>query len=66
MSRLSDVIKNSQVRWFGYVKRREDEHPARLVLEYKVKGTRPSGHPRKRWHRYVDDFLQKKELCYGK
>jgi len=60
VSLLSGVIKNTQLRRFGHVRRREDGHRARLVLEYKVEGTRPSERPRKRWHQYVDDFLQEK------
>ena len=57
---LDVTIKNSQIRYYGHIRRREEEHPTQLALTYKVDGTRPTGRPRKRWHQYVDDYLKER------
>jgi len=54
---LNTIIKNSQIRWYGHIRRREDSHPTQLALNYKVEGKRPTGRPRKRWSQYIDDYL---------
>ena len=57
---IATKIKNSQIQWFGHVRRRPPEHLVAQAYNYKIDGTRPTGRPRKRWHQYVDEYLQEK------
>ena len=44
-----DIIKANGVRWYGHVLRRDDGHVLRKALEFKVKGKRKRGRPKKTW-----------------
>ena len=57
---IATKIKNSQIQWFGHVRRRPSDHPISLAYNYKVDGTRPTGRPRKRWHQYINEYLMEK------
>ena len=42
-------VEETQLRWFGHVKRISDDRTAHQWLEWKPSTTRPPGRPRKRW-----------------
>ena len=48
------MAKVNRVRWYGHVLRRDDGHVLRKVLEFKVKGKRKRGRPRKTWKMQVE------------
>ena len=54
------IKKNSQIQWFGHVRRRPSHHPISLAYNYKVNKTGPTGRPRKRWHQYINEYLMEK------
>ena len=42
-------VEETQLRWFGHVKRMSDDRTAHQWLQWKPSTTRPPGRPRKRW-----------------
>ena len=48
------MAKANGVRWYGHVLRRDNGHVLKKALEFKVKGKRKQGRPRKTWKRQVE------------
>ena len=46
---ISNKIKENRLRWYGHVKRRDENHPTRKILEFEPTGRRALGRPRTRW-----------------
>jgi len=49
VSCITDKIRESRLRWYGHVQRREDDHCIKRILEAEVYGRRNRGKQRKRW-----------------
>ena len=56
---LENVLRRRRLRWFGHVKRRDEEDPLRRVGELVVEGRRPPGRPRKSWRKTVEEDMRK-------
>ena len=58
MLRLTETVVQmavvNGVRWYGHVLIRDDGHVLRKVLEFKVKGKRKRGRPKKTWKTQVE------------
>ena len=48
---IKDVLRRSRLRWYGHVRRREEDHILRRVLEMEVRGVRPVGGQKMKWRR---------------
>ena len=48
------MAKANGVRWYGHVLRRDDGDVLRKALEFKVKGKRKRGRPKKTWKMQVE------------
>ena len=48
---LEIVLRRRRLRWFGHVKRKDEEDPLRRAGELVVEGRRPPERPRKSWRR---------------
>ena len=46
---ISMKVKETRLRWFGHVMRREANHPTRRTLEMEPPGRRRRGRPALRW-----------------
>ncbi len=46
---IIEVLKRSRLRWYGHVRRREEDHILRRAAEMEVEGVRPRGRPKKTW-----------------
>ena len=57
-----EEVERSKLRWYGHVKRMEEDRKPRKYLEWKPQGRRPVGRPRKRWMEGVCDGLEKRGL----
>ena len=55
---IVDIMRRSRLRWYGHVKRREEDHVLRRALEMEVEGARPRGRPKKTWKRCVEEDMR--------
>ena len=49
IAKLGDNIWNASLRWYGYVKSREEGYVGKTMMEMAVSGRRKRGKPRRRW-----------------
>ncbi|XP_068219278.1 uncharacterized protein [Palaemon carinicauda] len=57
---LSDKIKESRLRWYGHVMRRDEQYIGRRVMEMEVPRRRRK--PKQRWMDCIKDDLRSKGL----
>ena len=63
VSEASRKVQEARLRWYGHLLRRNDEqHVAREVMEMEVNGTRKRGRPRIRWKDCIGDDMREKGL----
>ena len=43
------------MRWFGHVKRKDENSKCRRMMELEVEGRRPVGRPKKTWSKVVEE-----------
>ena len=55
---ISTRLKKSRLRWFGHVKRREQQNVCRRTLEMMPPGRRKRGRPKLRWMDCVRDDMK--------
>ena len=55
MENLEHRLKKTRLRWFGHVKRRDENIILRRVMELEVEGRRPVGWPKKTWSKVVEE-----------
>ena len=54
-------IQEKRLRWYGHVKRRDEDHVTRRTLEMELGGRRARGRPKRRWMDCVlEDMAQKR------
>ena len=51
---IKSKARESRLKWFGHVHRREQESNLRQVMDMEIPGRRPRGRPRGRWRDLVD------------
>ena len=47
------------MRWFGHVKRRNENSILKSAMELEVEGRRPVGRPKKTWSKVVEEDTRK-------
>ena len=55
-------IRSGRLRWYGHVMRKGDEDWVKKCMEYRVKGRRPIGRPRKTWLESVEADMAELEI----
>ena len=58
VSQMPVKARESRLRWFGHVKRRQDEYVGEQVLKMEVGGKRRRGRPKRRWMDVVNDDMR--------
>ena len=56
ISDIEDVIRCNRLRWFGHLKRMDEEKWPRKILNFEVNGSYPRGHPKKKWFNIRSDL----------
>jgi len=46
---VSLMIKNTRLRWFGHVERKDDNDSVKRCITWEVEGIRQTGRPKKTW-----------------
>ena len=57
---LDRMAKASNIRWYGYVLRKEDENVIMKALKFEVSGSR--GRPKQAWKKQVENEMKKNGL----
>ena len=55
-------LRETRLRWYGHVLRREEEHINKRVLNMELPGRRKRRRPRRRWIDCVDEDMRKTGL----
>uniref|UniRef100_A0A2S2P2T1 Endonuclease-reverse transcriptase n=1 Tax=Schizaphis graminum TaxID=13262 RepID=A0A2S2P2T1_SCHGA len=55
---VTSFIKGQRLQRLGHIMRRGENETVRVALEWKPKGKRPKGRPRKRWIDVVEEDLK--------
>ena len=56
---LEHRLRKMRLRWFGHVKRRDENSILRRTIELEVEGRRPVGRPKKTWIQIVEEDMRK-------
>ena len=59
MENLEHRLRKMKLRWFGHVKRRDENSIFRRALELEVEGRRPVSWPKKTWSKVVEKDMRK-------
>ena len=51
-------LRESRLRWFGHVERREENHVTKRVMNMELPGSRRRGRPKKRWIDCVNEDMR--------
>jgi hypothetical protein len=73
---ITDIIEKKRLRWFGHIKRMQEERLQKLIMEWIPGERRKRGRSRKTWmegvrtavetkHLEADQWLNRKEWCLG-
>ena len=57
--KLGDKPRNARLRWYGHVKRREEDYVGKRMMEMVVPGRRKRGRPRRRWMDLVREDMER-------
>ena len=59
---LDRMAKESSMRWYGHVLRKEDENVIGKALKFEVSGSRGRGKPKRTWKKQVENEMKKNGL----
>ena len=59
IAKLGDKLRNARLRWYGHVKRREEDYEGKRMMEMAVPGRRKRGRPRRRWMDLVREDMER-------
>ena len=58
-AKLGDKLRNARLRWYGHVKRREEDYMRKRMMEMAVPGRRKRGRPRRRLMDLVRENMER-------
>ena len=59
IAKLGEKLQNVRLRWYGHVKRREEDYVGKRMMEMAVPGRRKRGRPRRRWMDLVREDMER-------
>ena len=59
---IMDILKRNRLRWYGHVKRGDNDHVLRKAAEIVVEGVRPRGRPKKIWKLCVEQDMRERKI----
>ena len=59
IAKLGEKLRNVRLRWYGHVKRREEDYVGKRMMEMAVPGRRKRGRPRRRWMDLVREDMER-------
>ena len=61
MGEISKKVRESRLKWYGHVLRREDEYVGKRVMAMEVPGKRKRGRPKRMWLDTIRNDLSERE-----
>ena len=58
LEEISSVLRKRRLRWFGHVKRREENSILRRAMNLQINGRKPVGRPKKPWQACIKEDLK--------
>ena len=58
VGQISEIVRESRLRWHGHVKRRQNAYVVRRVLEMELPGKRKVGRPKRRFMDAVKEGMK--------
>jgi len=55
-----DVLKRNRLRWYGHVRRRDNDHVLSKAAKMEVEGVRPRGRLKKTWKQCVEQDMRER------
>ena len=65
IAKLGDKLRNARLRWYGQVKRREEDYVAKRMMEMAVPGRRKRGRQGRRWMDLAREDMERVEAKEG-
>jgi hypothetical protein len=65
VANITDKVRETRLRWYGHVRRREEHASIRRIMEAEVRGYRSRGRQRKRWIDVVNGDMKTLKLTEG-
>ena len=59
IAKLGEKLWNARLRWYGHVKRREEDYVGKRMMEMTVPGRRKTERPRRRWINLVREDMER-------
>ena len=59
IAKLGDKLWNARLRWYGHVKRREEDYVGKRMMEMAVPSRRKRGRPSRRWMDLVREDMER-------
>ena len=59
IAKLGDKLRNARLRWYGHIKRREEDCVGKRMMEMAVPGIRKRGRPKRRWMDLVREDMER-------
>ena len=59
IAKLRDKLRNARLRWYGQVKRREEDYVGKRMMEMAVPGIRKRGRTKRRWMDLVKEDMKR-------
>ena len=59
IAKLGDKLWNARLRWYGHVKRREEDYVGKKMMEMAVPGRGKRGRPRRRWMNLMREDMER-------
>ena len=66
IAKLGDKLRSARLRWYGHVRRREEDYMGKRMLEIVVPGRRRRGRPKRRWMDVMREDMEKVGSCGGR
>ncbi len=55
---INENVRETQMRWYGYVMRTDEANPVKKVMNMDIEGIRPRGRSSKRWKDNVNKDME--------
>ena len=59
IAKLRDKLRNARLRWYGHVKRREEDYVGKRMMEMAAPGRIKRGRPKRRWMDLMREDIEK-------